>query len=87
MAYRDKYSDVEMFRSKRVEAKTPCGTLYVIGNYDMEKRVDLLKELLTARGINSDRVKVLLISYLEAEKFIEDLNEFIKFLKKMVIKV
>jgi len=40
---RDKYDEYNIFRSKRVEAKTPCGTMFVIGNYDYENPDKLIQ--------------------------------------------
>ena len=37
----EKYKDKDIFPAKTVEAKTPCGTLFIIGNYteDMDKLI------------------------------------------------
>ena len=51
---------------------------YIAGNYDTEKRMDLLKELLKARGINEKRLKLLFISYLESERFTKEVEDYIK---------
>ena len=56
------------------------------GNYDLEKRVDLLKELLNSRGINGKRIQLLSISYLESEKFVNDVQSFMQNLKNLEIK-
>ena len=53
---------------------------YIGGNYDLEKRVDLLKEILRSRGIEADRVKLLFISYLEADIFKKEVEDFYQIL-------
>lgn len=57
------------------------------GNYDLEKRVDLLKELLHSRGINEKRIKLLFVSYLESEKFVKEVNSFVQNLKSLEMRV
>ncbi|MFX0099323.1 MAG: hydrogenase iron-sulfur subunit [Candidatus Hodarchaeota archaeon] len=59
----------------------PENCQFIGGNYDLEKRLDLLKELLKARGVNPDRINLLHISYLESEKFKRNVEEFIETLK------
>lgn len=39
----DLYKDAQIFRSKRVEARTPCGTMFVIGNYDYDNPDNLIQ--------------------------------------------
>ncbi|MFX1294544.1 MAG: hydrogenase iron-sulfur subunit [Promethearchaeota archaeon] len=56
----------------------PENCQYIAGNYDLEKRIDLLKELLKARGIDENRIKIMFISYLESNKFKEEVEMFIK---------
>lgn len=51
-----------------------CG--YIGGNYDLERRVDLLKPLMAAKGINPDRVKVTWISPMEITRFNSEIHEF-----------
>jgi heterodisulfide reductase subunit A len=58
----------------------PENCQYIGGNYDLEKRVDLLKELLRARGLSEDYVRVLFISYLESDKFIEEIENYVQIL-------
>lgn len=56
----------------------PENCQYIAGNYDLEKRIDLLKELLKARGIDDKRIKIMFVSYIESDLFIENVNNFIK---------
>ena len=39
----DKYKSVDKFRSKRVVAKTPCGEMFIIGNYDYDNPDKLIQ--------------------------------------------
>ncbi len=53
---------------------------YIGGNYDLSKRVDLLKDLLRSRNINDERIKLVYISYLEGDRFVNNVNDFINVL-------
>ena len=39
----DPYKNVTKFKAKRVEAKTPCGTMFIIGNYDYDNPDKLIQ--------------------------------------------
>lgn len=60
----------------------PENCQYIGGNYDLEKRIDLLKELLKARGMEEKRLKILFISYLESEKFVKEIEDYIQMLNE-----
>ena len=64
----------------------PENCQFIGGNYDLEKRVDLLKELLKTRGVDERQVKILFISYLEADKFIKEVKDYVKELSGLMIK-
>ena len=65
----------------------PENCQYIGGNYDLEKRVDLLKELLKSRGINENRVHLMFISYLESDKFVKETNNYVKKLSNLEIRI
>ena len=44
----------------------------------MERRGDLLKALLVGKGLNPERIKIAFVSYLEGEKFKNDVEKFIE---------
>ncbi|NVM29141.1 MAG: hydrogenase iron-sulfur subunit [Candidatus Helarchaeota archaeon] len=60
----------------------PENCQYIGGNYDLEKRIDLLKELLKARGMEEKRLKILFISYLESEKFVKEIEDYVQMLNE-----
>ncbi len=60
----------------------PENCQYIAGNYDLEKRVDLLNELLKSRGIDEKRLKLIFISYLESEKFKQEVEDYINVLSE-----
>ncbi|MFW9997634.1 MAG: hydrogenase iron-sulfur subunit [Candidatus Odinarchaeota archaeon] len=49
---------------------------YIGGNYDLERRADLLKPLLVSAGIHPERVKVVWTSPMEIQRFSEEINGF-----------
>ena len=65
----------------------PENCQYIGGNYDLEKRVDLLKELLKSRGIDEKRVHLLFISYLESDKFVKEIKSYIQNLNSLEIRI
>ncbi|MFX0132740.1 MAG: hydrogenase iron-sulfur subunit [Candidatus Hodarchaeota archaeon] len=52
------------------------------GNFILEKRIDLLKELMKSKGIDQNRLKIINISYLESDLFAKELNDYINVLSK-----
>ena len=60
----------------------PENCQYIGGNYDMERRVDLLKTILKTKGLDDDRVKITFVSYLEGNKFKTDVEDFVAELGK-----
>ncbi len=49
---------------------------YIGGNYDLERRIDMLNPLLLSTGINPERVKVIWTSPMEIRRFDEEINNF-----------
>jgi heterodisulfide reductase subunit A len=72
----------QQFDGVLIGACHPENCQYIGGNYDMERRMDLLKTILQTKGISEQRVRVLFVSYLEGNRFKKDVEEFINILNK-----
>ncbi|MHA2295139.1 MAG: hydrogenase iron-sulfur subunit [Candidatus Hodarchaeales archaeon] len=49
---------------------------YIGGNYDLERRIDLLNPILASADIQSERIKVVWTSPMEIKRFNEEINGF-----------
>jgi len=55
----------------------------VIGNLDMDRRVNLLREVLRAQGIDSDRLRLIDTSTIEGAGLAQDLHQLVRQVKEM----
>ena len=56
---------------------------YQSGNYKTNRRIKLLKKLLTDMGVEAERVRFEYISASEGQKFADTVTDFVKELKKL----
>lgn len=56
---------------------------YQSGNYKTNRRIKLLKKLLTDMGVEEERVRFEYISASEGQKFADTVTDFVKELKKL----
>ncbi len=55
----------------------------VIGNLDMDRRLNLLREVLRAQGIDSDRLRLIDTSTIEGAGLAQDLHQLVRQVKEM----
>lgn len=56
---------------------------YIYGNYDAEKRMNVLREILGEVGLDTKRLRTLWISAAEGERFSNTITEFVKELEEI----
>ncbi len=55
----------------------------IVGNIDMDRRLNLLREVLRNLGFDSEQLRIINIAYNEGVQFAEKINKFVKDLEKM----
>lgn len=61
----------------------PGNCHFIVGNTDMERRINLFREVLRSRRIDDDRLRIESISANEGKKYAEVVQKFVEDLKKM----
>lgn len=56
---------------------------FIVGNTDMERRINLFREVLRSRRIDDDRLRIEAISANEGKKYAETIQQFVTDLKEM----